>query len=196
MWSPVEIRFSRVCLPWSPFPSLLLLPPSSSFPSSPSSFPSPSSPSSFPSPLPPPPPPSSLLYLQGIQNRLGHRQGIDHLLIKPVQRISMYKLLLRDLHTTAKKMGVVTPAVEKAVQITQEVPKRANDAMTLSMIYGYEGNMHNHGQIILMVGVVCCHGDIMCYHCLPFPLIPTTSLLPLLSPPPPSSTLLSSSSSG
>lgn len=63
----------------------------------------------------------------------------------------MYKLLLRDLTATAKKMDVVPPSLEKAVQITQEVPKRANDAMTLSMIYGYEGNIHKHGEIILQV---------------------------------------------
>jgi hypothetical protein len=48
-------------------------------------------------------------------------------------------------------MGMVLPSMEKAVQITTEVPKRANDAMTLSMIYGYEGNIHKHGQIILQV---------------------------------------------
>ena len=66
----------------------------------------------------------------------------------------MYKLLLRDIHNTAKKLGTVTSTLEKALQITQDVPKRANDAMTLSMIYDYDGNIHKHGQIILQVGVV------------------------------------------
>lgn len=65
--------------------------------------------------------------------------------------MSMYKLLIRDMHAAAVKLSMVTPVLEKAVQITQDVPKRANDAMTLSMIYGYEGNIHMHGQIILQV---------------------------------------------
>ena len=99
--------------------------------------------------MPPPHP------LQETQKQLGHRQRIDALLIKPVQRMSQYKLLLRDIHETARKLGEVTPTLEKAVQITQEVPKRTNDAMTLSMIYGYEGNIHKHGQIILQVCRVC-----------------------------------------
>lgn len=33
----------------------------------------------------------------------------------------------------------------------QDVPKQANDAMALSMIVGYHGNIHANGQIILQV---------------------------------------------
>ena len=44
-----------------------------------------------------------------------------------------------------------TPILERALNLMQDVPKRANDAMTLSMIYGYEGNIHHSGQIILQV---------------------------------------------
>ena len=49
-----------------------------------------------------------------------------------------------------------TGNLEKALQLMQDIPKRANDAMALSMIYGYEGNIHANGQIILQVGV---HGN-------------------------------------
>lgn len=89
---------------------------------------------------------------QDVQNLLGHRQGIDSFLIKPVQRITKYQLLLRDLHRSAQKAAMETPNLEKALHLMQDVPKRANDAMTLSMIYGYEGNIHASGQIILQVG--------------------------------------------
>lgn len=95
---------------------------------------------------------------QDTQKQLGHRQGIHALLIKPVQHMSMYKLLLRDLHATASKLGLVTPTLEKAVQITQEIPKRTNDAMTLSMIYGYE-----HGQIIVQA-CVCVYMNASCMY--------------------------------
>ncbi len=63
----------------------------------------------------------------------------------------MYKLLLRDLQKSSKKAGMATPMLDKAVQLTQDVPRRANDAMTLSSIYGYDGNIHKHGQLLLQV---------------------------------------------
>ncbi len=33
----------------------------------------------------------------------------------------------------------------------EEIPKRANDAMTLSMIVDYDGNIHSYGQLIAHV---------------------------------------------
>jgi len=69
----------------------------------------------------------------------------------PIQRVSRYKLLLGDLQKSAKKVGLTTPLLDKAVQLMLDVPRRANDAMTLSSIYGYEGNIHKHGQLLLQV---------------------------------------------
>ena len=88
---------------------------------------------------------------QEVKTQLGHRQDIDSYLIKPVQRITRYKLLLGDLYRSAQKAEMETPILERALNLMQDVPKRANDAMTLSMIYGYEGNIHHSGQIILQV---------------------------------------------
>eukprot|EP00731_Ephydatia_muelleri_P019891 Em0012g716a len=53
------------------------------------------------------------------------------------------------MHRSTQKAVMSTPNLEKALQLMQDVPKRANDAMTLSMICGYDGNIHTHGQIIL-----------------------------------------------
>ena len=86
-----------------------------------------------------------------MQNKHGLRQGIDSYLIKPVQRITKYQLLLRDLKKAGEKALIKTDTIEKALQLMQEIPKRANDAMSLSMIFGYEGNIHANGQIILQV---------------------------------------------
>ena len=57
----------------------------------------------------------------------------------------------KDMHRSTQKAGMSTPNLERALQLMQDVPKRANDAMTLSMICGYDGNIHTHGQIILQV---------------------------------------------
>jgi hypothetical protein len=92
-----------------------------------------------------------ILYLQEVQNKHELREGIDSYLIKPVQRITKYQLLLRELKKTGEKAGMETGNLEKALQVMQDIPKRANDAMALSMIFGYEGNIHANGRIILQV---------------------------------------------
>ena len=52
------------------------------------------------------------------------------------------------------------PSLEEAVQLMQDVPKEANDHMALSMIDGYEGNIHANGQIILQVSVSSVDGTL------------------------------------
>lgn len=44
-----------------------------------------------------------------------------------------------------------TGNLEKALLLMKDIPKKANDAMALSMIFGYEGNIHANGRIILQV---------------------------------------------
>ena len=65
--------------------------------------------------------------------------------------MSMFKLLLRELQKTAKKVNMAMPTLNKAITITQDVPKRANDAMTLSSICDFDGNVHKLGALILQV---------------------------------------------
>ena len=100
-------------------------------------------------------PPTHPPNTQDIQKRLKQRQGIDSFLIKPVQRISQYQLLLRDLQKSAVKSGLAsTPHLNAALQQMQDIPKRANDAMTLSMICGYDGAISASGQLIMHVSGV------------------------------------------
>ena len=93
----------------------------------------------------------SQAFFKRIQMNLAHQLSLDSYLLKPVQRITKYQLLLRDLKKSGEKAGMETGNLEKALQLMQDIPKRANDAMALSMIYGYEGNIHANGQIILQV---------------------------------------------
>ena len=89
--------------------------------------------------------------IQEVKEKYELREDIDSFLIKPVQRITKYQLLLKDLMKTSHKIGLPVPALEEAVQLMQDVPKQANDAMALSMIVGYQGNIHANGQIVLQV---------------------------------------------
>ena len=88
---------------------------------------------------------------QEMQEELKLREDIASFLIKPVQRITKYQLLLRDLFLTSQKLDTDNPMLEKSLQLMKDVPKQANDAMALSMIVGYPGNIHANGEIVIQV---------------------------------------------
>lgn len=87
--------------------------------------------------------------IQGLQLQLGQKEDISSLLIRPVQRITKYQLLLGQLLRYAEKYGLPYAQLEKAVELMTEVPKRANDMMKLSLIDDYPGNIHANGSLLM-----------------------------------------------
>lgn len=87
--------------------------------------------------------------IQGLQLQLGQKEDISSLLIRPVQRITKYQLLLGQLAKYADKYGLPCVQLGKAVELMTEVPKRANDKMKLSMIEEYPGNIHANGSLLM-----------------------------------------------
>ncbi|KAI8497718.1 hypothetical protein Bbelb_243700, partial [Branchiostoma belcheri] len=69
-------------------------------------------------------------------------------LIKPVQRITKYQLLLKELvkYTTRAKLD--STDLEHALGVTMDVPKRANDLLHISMIDGFYGNHQNISKLL------------------------------------------------
>uniref|UniRef100_A0AAQ4PK50 Uncharacterized protein n=1 Tax=Gasterosteus aculeatus aculeatus TaxID=481459 RepID=A0AAQ4PK50_GASAC len=88
-------------------------------------------------------------YFEDLKQRLGHRLQITDLLIKPVQRIMKYQLLLKDLHKISKKAGVDTTELEKAVEVMCVVPKRCNDMMNVGRLQGFDGKIVAQGRLLL-----------------------------------------------
>ncbi|KAM3614475.1 uncharacterized protein V6R79_014933 [Siganus canaliculatus] len=88
-------------------------------------------------------------YFEDLKQRLGHRLQITDLLIKPVQRIMKYQLLLKDLFKISKKAGVDTTELEKAVEVMCVVPKRCNDMMNVGRLQGFEGKIVAQGRLLL-----------------------------------------------
>uniref|UniRef100_A0A8C2XPW3 non-specific serine/threonine protein kinase n=1 Tax=Cyclopterus lumpus TaxID=8103 RepID=A0A8C2XPW3_CYCLU len=88
-------------------------------------------------------------YFEDLKQRMGHRLQITDLLIKPVQRIMKYQLLLKDLHKLSKKAGVDTTELEKAVEVMCVVPKRCNDMMNVGRLQGFEGKIVAQGRLLL-----------------------------------------------
>ncbi|KAG8442620.1 hypothetical protein GDO86_011416 [Hymenochirus boettgeri] len=82
-------------------------------------------------------------YFEDLKQRLGHRLQLTDLLIKPVQRIMKYQLLLKDFLKYSRKACVDIAELEKAVEVMCIVPKRCNDMMNVGRLQGFD-----HGKIV------------------------------------------------
>uniref|UniRef100_A0AAR2JYI3 non-specific serine/threonine protein kinase n=1 Tax=Pygocentrus nattereri TaxID=42514 RepID=A0AAR2JYI3_PYGNA len=88
-------------------------------------------------------------YFEDLKQRLGHRLQITDLLIKPVQRIMKYQLLLKDFLKYSKKAGLDSLDLEKAVEVMCVVPKRCNDMMNVGRLQGFDGKIVAQGRLLL-----------------------------------------------
>lgn len=87
-------------------------------------------------------------YFDGIQQDIQSKLTISDFLIKPIQRITKYQLLLKDYLKYSSKAGMDCKQIEKAVELMSEVPKLCNDMMNLGRLQGYEGNLANQGKLL------------------------------------------------
>uniref|UniRef100_A0A4W5PYY8 Uncharacterized protein n=1 Tax=Hucho hucho TaxID=62062 RepID=A0A4W5PYY8_9TELE len=85
-------------------------------------------------------------YFDEIQQRHRLANSISSYLIKPVQRITKYQLLLKELLTCCEEGK---GEIKDGLEVMLSVPKRANDAMHLSMMDGFDGNIDSQGELIL-----------------------------------------------
>uniref|UniRef100_A0A8C5F148 DH domain-containing protein n=1 Tax=Gopherus evgoodei TaxID=1825980 RepID=A0A8C5F148_9SAUR len=75
-------------------------------------------------------------YFEELKQELGHRLQLNDLLIKPVQRIMKYQLLLKV------RKGC------QAVEVMCFVPKRCNDMMNVGRLQGFEGKLTAQGKLL------------------------------------------------
>ncbi|XP_075447679.1 rho guanine nucleotide exchange factor 25 isoform X2 [Ascaphus truei] len=87
-------------------------------------------------------------YFEELRQQLSHRLQLNDLLIKPVQRIMKYQLLLKDFFKYYSKAGQDTAELEKAVEVMCFVPKRCNDMMNLGRLQGFEGKITAQGKLL------------------------------------------------
>ncbi|XP_017309827.2 triple functional domain protein isoform X3 [Ictalurus punctatus] len=88
-------------------------------------------------------------YFEDLKQRLGQRLQITDLLIKPVQRIMKYQLLLKDFLKFSKKAGLDSLDLERAVEVMCIVPKRCNDMMNVGRLQGFDGKIVAQGRLLL-----------------------------------------------
>ncbi|GAB1302817.1 Mcf.2-transforming sequence [Apodemus speciosus] len=91
---------------------------------------------------------SECAFFQECQRKLKHRLGLDSYLLKPVQRITKYQLLLKELLKYSKE-GEGTTKLKEALDSMLELLKSVNDSMHQTAINGYIGNMNELGKMVL-----------------------------------------------
>ncbi|XP_063844125.1 triple functional domain protein-like isoform X3 [Scylla paramamosain] len=99
-------------------------------------------------------------YFEEIRQKLGHKLQLPDLLIKPVQRLMKYQLLLRDIHKHTERAGLTQEAesIKRALNIMIVVPKAANDMMNVGRLQGFDGKIMSQGKLLLYGPLVCCEG--------------------------------------
>ncbi|XP_058488371.1 rho guanine nucleotide exchange factor 25 isoform X1 [Solea solea] len=87
-------------------------------------------------------------YFEELRQQLGHRLQLNDLLIKPVQRIMKYQLLLKDFLKYYSRAGRDVEELQRAVEVMCFVPKRCNDMMNVGRLQGFEGKITAQGKLL------------------------------------------------
>lgn len=88
------------------------------------------------------------LFLQECQKRLGHKLPLAAYLLKPVQRITKYQLLLKDLLRFSDS-GTCAKELQKALDCMLIVLKCVNDSMHQIAITGFPADLTQQGDLLL-----------------------------------------------
>ncbi|XP_077435253.1 guanine nucleotide exchange factor DBS isoform X2 [Vanacampus margaritifer] len=91
---------------------------------------------------------SDSVFFQECQKKLEHKLGLDSYLLKPVQRITKYQLLLKEMLKYSKSCDG-TDDLQEALTAILGILKAVNDSMHLIAITGYEGNLSDLGKLLM-----------------------------------------------
>ncbi|XP_058845397.1 proto-oncogene DBL-like isoform X3 [Acipenser ruthenus] len=91
---------------------------------------------------------SDCAFFQECQRKLEHKLGLDSYLLKPVQRLTKYQLLLKELlkYSTNCKGS---KELEGALMAMLDLLKSVNDSMHQIAITGYEGELSDLGRVLM-----------------------------------------------
>ncbi|NWW52049.1 MCF2L factor, partial [Pedionomus torquatus] len=88
------------------------------------------------------------LFFQECQRKLDHKLSLDAYLLKPVQRITKYQLLLKEMLKCSKN-SEGTAELEEALATMLDIIKSVNDSMHQVAITGYEGDVAELGKLLM-----------------------------------------------
>ncbi|XP_053315197.1 probable guanine nucleotide exchange factor MCF2L2 [Spea bombifrons] len=88
------------------------------------------------------------IFFQECQRKLDHKLSLDAYLLKPVQRITKYQLLLKEMLKCSKN-SEGTAELEEALATVLDIIKSVNDSMHQIAITGYEGDLNDLGKLLM-----------------------------------------------
>lgn len=86
--------------------------------------------------------------MQECQRKLDHKLSLDSYLLKPVQRITKYQLLLKEMLKYSKSCEGAED-LQEALSSILGILKAVNDSMHLIAITGYDGNLSDLGRLLM-----------------------------------------------
>ena len=88
--------------------------------------------------------------LQEIRLKLGFKLRLTDLLIKPIQRLTKYHMLLEAIVKYSQRAGLTAEAeaLSKAFHVMTVVPNQANDMMDIGRLQGFEGKITAQGKLL------------------------------------------------
>ncbi|XP_078067878.1 proto-oncogene DBL [Mustelus asterias] len=87
-------------------------------------------------------------FFQECQRKLDHKLGLDSYLLKPIQRLTKYQLLLKELLKFSSN-GDGTQELQEALTAMLNLLKSVNDSMHQIAITGYNGNLEEFGPLLM-----------------------------------------------
>ncbi|XP_011913478.1 PREDICTED: guanine nucleotide exchange factor DBS isoform X12 [Cercocebus atys] len=87
-------------------------------------------------------------FFQECQRKLDHKLSLDSYLLKPVQRITKYQLLLKEMLKYSKNCEGAED-LQEALSSILGILKAVNDSMHLIAITGYDGNLGDLGKLLM-----------------------------------------------
>uniref|UniRef100_A0A672TCQ5 MCF.2 cell line derived transforming sequence n=1 Tax=Sinocyclocheilus grahami TaxID=75366 RepID=A0A672TCQ5_SINGR len=87
-------------------------------------------------------------FFQECQKKLEHKLALDSYLLKPVQRLTKYQLLLKELLKYSSGCERVSE-LQGALEAMLDLLKSVNDSMHQIAITGYEGDLSNLGRVLM-----------------------------------------------
>jgi triple functional domain protein len=89
-------------------------------------------------------------YFEEIRLKLGFKLRLTDLLIKPIQRLTKYHMLLEAIVKYSQRAGCTeeAEALSKAFHVMTVVPNQANDMMDIGRLQGFEGKITAQGKLL------------------------------------------------
>ncbi|XP_009303606.2 proto-oncogene DBL isoform X3 [Danio rerio] len=91
---------------------------------------------------------SDSAFIQECKGKLDHKLGLDSYLLKPVQRLTKYQLLLKELLKHSSNSQYASE-LQGALNAMLDLLKSVNDSMHQISITGYEGELSDLGRVLM-----------------------------------------------